>query len=131
MKARIDEVEGVVRIVVEGLLRYDEALELVRRVQRRYPAKPRFWDWRRADLTEWTIEQMRTLQGQIVGSEPTPGVRVAAVVARDVDYGISRMFEALVPNGHPVTYRVFRDPAQALRWVTGEDEEEEGEDVGR
>jgi hypothetical protein len=44
-----------------------------------------------------------------------PGTRRAFVVARDVDYGMSRLFQAYVVEG--VVLEVFRDMEKAEEWL--------------
>jgi|SRR4030095_10581041 hypothetical protein len=44
-----------------------------------------------------------------------PGTRRAFVVARDVDYGMSRLFQAYVMEG--VVLEVFRDIEKAEMWL--------------
>jgi hypothetical protein len=44
------------------------------------------------------------------------GYKVAVVAKRDVDYGLTRMFQVFM-NGPPFELRIFRDRGEALGWL--------------
>ena len=119
MSARVQFARGLAIISVQGTLGPREVVRIIRQLHAGYPGTCRLWDWRQADMTPWSAEQMRQVQRQIARLEQDTPVRAAAVVDRDADFGLGRMFEALVPTGHPVTYRVFRDAARAEAWLLG------------
>ena len=56
----------------------------------------RLWDARNADLTGLTREDFRLIGDAARATElSSPGVRVAFLVARDVDFGIGQAFRVL------------------------------------
>ncbi len=79
---------------------------------------PRLWDGREAELSAMTrddfpflAEALRAIQSS------SPGVRVAFLVARDIDFGIMRMFESLEGEDLPANMQVFRDQGEAEAWL--------------
>ena len=60
------------------------------------------------------IQQAVELTAQ--NSDTWRGARLAVLVARDVDYGIARMFGALASRLE-LEYEVFRDQDAALDWL--------------
>jgi hypothetical protein len=82
------------------------------------PGMGRIWDFRDADLS--------ALDGSVVAemtrypSKFPPGisdVKVAFVASRDLEYGLSRMFEAY--SEAPSTISVFYSLAEAEAWISG------------
>ena len=74
------------------------------------------WDFRSAQIAIDT-PHVRELARFILGSQPTPPPpRVAFVTARNVDFGMARMFEALREQP-PTEVHVFRDYDEAVAWA--------------
>jgi hypothetical protein len=61
-----------------------------------------------------TVEELREIAAA-VETKPGPGItaRRALLVANDLSYGVSRMFEICSQHG-TFEYRAFRDEAEAL-----------------
>ena len=74
------------------------------------------WDFREATFSLSTAD-IREVAAFITGHQPkTPPARIAFVTTRDVDFGLSRMFEA--HRTDPRTeFQVFRDYEKALNWA--------------
>lgn len=74
------------------------------------------WDFREATFSLSTSE-IREVAAFITSRQPTkPPARIAFVTTRDVDFGLSRMFE--VHRADPRTeFQVFRDYEKALNWA--------------
>lgn len=82
-----------------------------------WSGRPVVWDFRSAQLDVHPPEIDALAQFILESQPPTPPPRVAFVTGRDVDFGLSRMFE--VHREHPATLvRVFRNYDEALRWAT-------------
>ena len=82
-----------------------------------YPDSPRIWDARETDPGQAIRpEDLRAISNLPV-AETTTG-RIAIVVRRDIDFGMSRMFQAY-QDLKPGSIQVFRDYAEASAWVTG------------
>ena len=107
-----------VRIRVRGKMTAPEAREARGRVLLEHPGANRLWDFREADLTAWTIDDMRMFIDVINRKEPDEyNVRVAALVARDIDYGLARMFEQLSAGLMLVKGGVFREEQDAIAFL--------------
>lgn len=81
-----------------------------------WPGRSAVWDFRdaRFDLSTGDIHEIARF---ILHHQPaTPPSRVAFVTARDVDFGMARMFEAF--RDDPRTeFRVFRSYEDAVQWA--------------
>lgn len=78
----------------------------------------RLWDGREADLSEMTRDDFLLLAHALRPIQsPSPGVRVALLVSRDIDFGIMRMFESWEGDDLPAAIRVFRDLQAAEAWL--------------
>jgi len=119
-----DDTRGFVRIRVRGRLAMSEAQRRQAEVAAAHPRLHRLWDFLEADLTEWTGREIRAGIDAIAARTPPAageGLRVAALVARDLDFGVARMFESMASGKLPMRYAVFRDEARAVEWLlTGE-----------
>ena len=81
-----------------------------------WSGKPVLWDLRSAQL-DVRGEEVREMAKYILAHQPAiPPPRVAFVTARDVDFGLVRMFQAV--REHPSTLvGVFRDYDEAISWA--------------
>lgn len=108
----------VVRIDVTGRPAASDLLELYGRVIGDHGGRSRLWDYRAADLTGLSGRDLAVIADAVSRKEPEPeGFRVAVVVEKDVDFGISRMYQALAERRLSVPYEVFRNLADAERWL--------------
>jgi len=119
-----DEVRGFVRIQVIGRFPMRDASQRQAEVASAHPGMHRLWDLREADLSNWTRQEIRGGIEAIASRTPPIAkdeLRVAALVTRDLDYGVARMFESMASGSLPIRYAVFRDEPRALEWLaTGE-----------
>jgi len=110
---------GYVHIIVHGKMTAPDASQARKHAQTDFPRLNRLWDFRQADLTAWTADDMRMFNEMIMLSEGGgPNVRVAALVSRDVDFGVARMYESISAGDFIKDGAVFRDEAAALAFVT-------------
>jgi hypothetical protein len=81
-----------------------------------WSGKSAVWDFREARF-ELDASDIQDIARFILRSQPaTPPSRVAFVTARDVDFGMARMFEAY--RADPRTeFRVFRSYDDAVHWA--------------
>src|SRR5262245_61459977 len=102
--------QGIVIGVCAGPLGIEDAKAGARAVWENpaWRGKPVLWDCRSARF-EVGASEVRNLAGFILEGQPSaPPPRVAFVTARDVDFGMARMFEVF--REHPATsIQVFRD----------------------
>lgn len=86
----------------------------------------RLWDVREAGLQELSAEDMLTIQRFMQRRlQDTDTVRAAVLVAKDIDYGIGNMFRLMTDGQVPVNVRIFREPEEAVAWVSGAEEASE------
>ena len=81
-----------------------------------WSGKPIVWDLRSARL-DVRGSEVREIADYILKHQPTiPPPKVAFVTARDVDFGLARMFQTI--RQHPDTQvEVFRDYEEAVSWA--------------
>jgi hypothetical protein len=119
-----DLARGFVRIRARGRLAMNEAQKCQAEVAAAHPRLHRLWDFREADLSDWSGAQIRAGIDAIAARTSDAegmGLRVASLVANDLDFGVSRMFESMAAGALPMRYAVFRDEARAVEWLlTGE-----------
>jgi len=91
--------------------------DLLERGQLRRPAY--LWDFREADLSSLTLEDVRRIWATRRKSPDAPAIEVrrALVVGREVDFAILR--QALMTSDQPTeaSFRVFRDVDAARAWL--------------
>ncbi|MFH1843313.1 MAG: hypothetical protein ABIF77_08890 [bacterium] len=76
------------------------------------------WDLREGNLAGFSAEEIRQLADFVSGNWGKSGrSRAALVVAQEVDFGLSRMYSALLDTRTKSQVRVFRDPELALDWL--------------
>ena len=119
MNLRIDDEKNIAYIKLSGQLSKKvilSAFDLTVSDKRYKKGMGRLWDFRDADLSSLDSEII-TQMAQYSLSFP-PGindVKVAFVVSRDLEYGLSRMFEISSNAKTPIF--VFRSMDEANRWL--------------
>ncbi|MBW2192582.1 MAG: hypothetical protein JRF27_02220 [Deltaproteobacteria bacterium] len=76
------------------------------------------WDLRSADLASFStsdIQKVRDFVGYKWGTGGSS--RAALVVSRDIDFGLSRMYEISLESITTSLLQVFRDFDEALTWL--------------
>lgn len=114
----LDPESGIVIGRCEGPMGVREGKEGVAKfwANPEYCGKPVLWDFRNARLVVRAAEVRALAQFVMEGQPSMPPPKVAIVTSRDVDFGLSRMYEVL--REHPETeVRVFRDYEEAYAWV--------------
>jgi hypothetical protein len=73
----------------------------------------------RALETAFTPDQLRQVIPAVARAfaAMAPGPRIAVLVDRDVQYGLTRMFQSLSSDILNLNLRIFRDPAEARAWL--------------
>ena len=76
----------------------------------------RLWDFRDADLSSMDTETINEMaQYSLRFPSGINDVKVAFVTSRDLEYGLSRMFE--MSSRAPTPIRVFRSMDEAEKWM--------------
>jgi len=115
---RIEPDAGIVIGTCSGALGLDDAREGAMAVwgNPNWSGKPVVWDFRSAIL-DVQAPEVREIARFVLDRQPSsPPPKVAFVIARDVDFGLARMFEVF--RQHPSTeVRTFRDYDEAVSWA--------------
>jgi hypothetical protein len=84
--------------------------------RREWNGRPIVWDFRDAQI-EFSIIDVQTLAQFILSRQsPGPPARLAIVTGRDVDFGLSRMFEAFRESASTEVH-IFRGLNDAISWA--------------
>jgi hypothetical protein len=109
--------------VAVGELSPEELFETYRAFVDSAPTSLALVDLSSATLARIDAESMRQLARRTaaLGMQRRIRGRAAIVCARDVDFGMARMFSTLASLvGHPIQFAVFPGPNSARAWLTGE-----------
>jgi hypothetical protein len=119
IEARFEE-GGLVTVIVTGTLDRSEAeasaVELLEDPRWRELSFV-IWDLREARVF-WEGEDVKALVNLILARRGTGRLRAAAVTPKDLEFGLARMYGALIEKA-PVEFRVFRDMEEARTWILG------------
>ena len=112
-----DSVDGIVVGAASGPLTLENIREAAAAVWSRAtePSMRMLWDLRNAQF-EFSSSEIRELAAFAKKRSPFSDLRMAFVVAGDLDFGLLRMFEAYRETGSART-AVFRDKEAALGWL--------------
>ena len=117
----VEVLDGYARVVFRGTGNFDAFVEAFGRMINHPEFRPgmnALWDLRNASLARIGTSEMRRMVEWAQRHTPKrDGARVAMLVRRDVDFGVSRIAEPLIEARLSVQYQVFRDEAEALAWV--------------
>ena len=78
------------------------------------------WDLRRADLSNLTLSDLRSIFARQKQISPTKYLRVACVISSDVDSYILRLWQDAGVDGNPNLRRWFLDMDSAREWLASE-----------
>jgi hypothetical protein len=123
ISTQIDKERNLRSHKVKGLISVPEMKEVLTGLYRspEYdPAMNSVWDLRDADFSSVTSAEVRSLVEMIRGHWGTgEKSRAALVVAKELGYGLSRMYEILMTGRTSGTIMVFRDYNEAEKWLEG------------
>ena len=89
----------------------------------RGPTRNEIYDIRQLSGERLTADEIGELADyfqRYASDRRPPGSRTAIVVARDIDYGISRMIALMSDGRVPFEVEVFRSPEAAEAWIAGD-----------
>lgn len=116
----IDEQAGLVTVRVVGPLTLDGAREALKELYAHPSYRPPMvdlWDLRAAQIDSGPGE-VQAFVRFIQGSRGDHGTdQTALVVASMVDFGISRMYQALAEASLPISIRAFTQLDEAYAWL--------------
>ena len=128
VSTEIDAERGVAVLTFSGLITAD----MIRSVQAEMRAGPglnagraALLDYTQADVSELDVKSIK----ELAASTPVaPGARRAFVVSDDAAYCVARMYRAFSEiSVRGVSFEVFRDRQEALRWLMTKDEAATGD----
>ena len=80
------------------------------------------WDLRDADFSSVTSEDVASLAGMIAQHwGQGEKAKAALIVSKDLDFGLSRMYELLLTGSSPNKVMVMRNYGEAEKWLEAED----------
>lgn len=119
MDLRIDEEKNIAYIKLSGLLSKKiilSAFDLTVSDRRYKNGMGRLWDFRDADLSSLEAETITEMAQYSLRFPPgINDVKVAFVTDRDIEYGLTRMFEISSEAMTPI--QVFRAMDEAEKWM--------------
>lgn len=120
MSIHVDGTAGVVTITLQGELAWHDlaaAFDQVLDHADFAPGMNTLWDLRSARMHALSAADVRRIVAHAGRRRERRGRgRVAIVAERDIDYGMSRMFELFAAEQLPTPVMVFRDVEDAKRW---------------
>ena len=115
----IDSQKDLSVFTVNGALIADEIIERVEEYYTRHPTKLVLWIMGEVDLTAITsagIERIIQIAKKHTGKRQEG--KTAIVGAKDIDYGLARMYEAYTGlENLPYEYKIFKDVDEAKEWL--------------
>jgi hypothetical protein len=131
VKSEIDAKNNVIiRKVIGELTLQDvkDALASTPQLDGYTPSMGAVWDYSEGTIEKFYSNELTKLAQFIKQwSQGRGGIdyRVAAFAPRDIDFGLSRIYQTLIEiHGIPFEFSVFRDLDQAIRWVNKIEPEE-------
>ncbi|WP_372679066.1 hypothetical protein [Desulfosarcina sp.] len=123
MDLRIDEEKNIAYIKLSGQLNRKvilSAFDLAVADNRYLHGMGRLWDFRDADLSSLKSETIVEMAQYSLRFPPgINDVKVAFLVSRDVEYGLSRMFQMSSESKTPI--QVFRAMDEVEKWMMWND----------
>ena len=121
MSTQFNEEENLRIHKVEGPIDVDQLKEMLSALYESPGYDPdmnALWDLRTADFTSVKNEQIASLTGMVEKYWAKEGQgKAALIVTRDLDFGLSRMYEMLLSGSSPDKVMVFRDYDEAEKWL--------------
>jgi hypothetical protein len=119
MDLRIDEEKNIAYIKLSGLLNKKvilSAFDLTVSYKRYKNGMGRLWDFRDADLSSLDTSTITEMAQYSLRFPPgINDVKVAFVTPRDLEYGLTRMFEISSKAMTPI--QIFREMDEAEKWM--------------
>ena len=115
---QVEPETGMAIAACSGVLKLSDALEGVATLWKTpgWLGRSAAWDFREAQF-DLSPSDIKAIAEFISQNQPaTPPLRVAFVTGRDVDFGMSRMFQVFREDPR-TTFRVFRDYDEAVSWA--------------
>ena len=115
---QVESKTGLAVCTCSGILGIDEAMNGAKSLWQTqdWPGKAAVWDFREAQFNMDSSGIEEAAQFILHHQPAIPPSKMAFVVRSDLEYGLSRMFEAYRQDQR-TDFRVFRDFEEALTWA--------------
>ena len=122
VNTKFDKINNIIINTVNGDFTVNEFIDTFTKMLSNpdfSPGMNALWDFRNASLSSLSSNDLEKMIIFMERNIPQRGIdyKLAGVVSKDVDYGISRMFDAYAEN-LPLKKRVFRDYDEAIKWLS-------------
>jgi hypothetical protein len=119
IRTRIDQDIQLTTRTVEGSVNLDDFLMDMDSAADQVPTRLILWDCRQADLSGMSNDDIHVLAESVQPNMvKRSDCKIAVVVSSDLDYGLSRVYEALVHTDPANTsFMVFRNMQKAREWL--------------
>lgn len=124
ISSSMDALRDLTVFTVEGELRFEEQIEVLRTFYEGDPTANVLWDFRNITGNRIQSEEVSMIVSFIKRKETkrTSG-KTALVVSTDLDFGLSRVSQAYGESEElPWEIRTFRSMESAYQWIEGRDE---------
>lgn len=106
---------------VKGRFDFDGYRNLMERIlndPRFVPSMHMLWDFTTSTLIDLSNDDFEGIKNYIQKNAERrgSGYRAAFLVSKEVDFGLSRMYQMLSED-LPVTFEVFKDREEAMSWI--------------
>lgn len=122
MEYEVHQRDGFVEVVTRGdgdVAVFQRYLDEVLALKEWRPGTPSLNDHSGLNAGPLTVNEIKAIAGMVIAARDKLGPkRLAVVAARDLEYGLARMWEVFVEGNWDGTARVFRSREEAVRWLT-------------
>jgi glutathionyl-hydroquinone reductase len=119
IETKIDEEKDLTIQTVSGSFTVQDIFDELDRYYAGHATMLILWDITRADLSSWQADQIISLVKKAKGySHLRADGKTAIVIRKNLNYGISRMFQSYAENDKiEFEIKVFRDIEKAKEWL--------------
>jgi hypothetical protein len=119
IKKDVHKDKDITIVNVSGELLFEQIVQVLEDFYKSDFTLKLLWDLSHADLSALTNSHIEKIISYAKSkSHLREGGKTAIVALKDIDYGVSRMYEILSElKEHPVSHSVFRNRDEALKWL--------------
>ena len=124
LSTEINKEKNIRYHVVTGPIDVDELINVLQAIYGATDFDPEmnvFWDLQKADSSAVSSDDVYRLKKYVSNKWGRGGnSRAALVVSREVDFGMSRMYQIMMEGDNPSKIKVFKDLHEAEQWLAEE-----------
>ena len=120
VKTKVDHDKQLTIHTVTGEPSFQEGMATFKKFYEGNPTQNVLWDFRKASLARISSKQTEAIIDYIKHhAEKRVGGKTAILVSRDLEYGMSRMVQALTKiKDIPLKTEIFRSIEEAIQWLS-------------